>query len=291
MNDDMDKITGGWDFEEIVQLMLDAGRLALDYREDEDLRLEMKKDSTPVTEADRDIEALFASRFDCPRDGTFLIGEETVFQKGEEYLRRAFAGHAYVVDPIDGTSPYAHHLPNWGISLGRMVEGKLTDGALYLPDYRLMLVSDGPHVHEGTRAEGSDGMVWRLLRPSPVEKGTSGIIVLANDLIKHARLDFPNPVQCLGAAVAALAGLLTGRILAYVGLIRLWDVAGSLPLLHRLNCLVTRLWEQPGNRLGTEVSRNDYFLDPNDSCRFRVRGGVLFCPPSEELWIRESVQL
>ena len=40
--------------------------------------LEIKADHTPVTQADREIEALFAARFDRPAEALYLIGEETV---------------------------------------------------------------------------------------------------------------------------------------------------------------------------------------------------------------------
>jgi myo-inositol-1(or 4)-monophosphatase len=275
-----------WDPRRITDLLLQAGRRAVELRSS--LSHELKEDFSLVTQADREIETLFAAEFDQPRRGSYLIGEETVAQKGEDYLAAALAGAAYVVDPIDGTSPYAHLLPNWGISVGRMEAGRLTDGAVYLPDFRLMVLSDGPAVLEGTRAEGSAEWSWRRLERPPVEKGPSGLIAITQEIAKLGRVNVPNPVQALGAAVVPLVYLLEGRFLAYVGSLRLWDLAGSLPLLHRLEFSVTRLRAPPATRLGHEVGADNYFLDPDDSFRWGVRGGVLVCPPSEEVWLRKA---
>jgi fructose-1,6-bisphosphatase/inositol monophosphatase family enzyme len=278
-----------WNPQRIRELLVAAGKLAAELRED--IRFELKPDSSLVTQADRQIEALFASEFDRPEQGSFLIGEETVEEKGEDYLRDAFRGTAYIVDPIDGTAPYAHLLANWGISVGRMQAGVLTDGAVFLPDYRLMVLSDGPAVLAGTRPEGSEKWTYRKLVPPPVETGPSGLVAITQDLAKLGRVSLANPVQALGSAVVPLVGMLVGRFLAYVGSLRLWDIAGSLPLLHRLTFSVTRLQAPAGTPLGLEVGPESYLLDPDDSYRWGVRGGVLVCPALEVARIRKGVGL
>jgi myo-inositol-1(or 4)-monophosphatase len=275
-----------WDRRRITEILLEAGRMAVDLRSR--LTPELKADSSLVTQADREIEALFAGEFDRPEERVYLIGEETVAQKGEDYLASALSGTTYVVDPIDGTSPYAHLLPTWGISVGRMERGLLTDGAVLLPDFRLMAVSEGAAVLSGTRGEGSDRWQWRELPVPAVEQGPSGLVAITQEIAKQGRVHLPNPVQALGAAVVPLIGLLDGRFLAYVGSLRLWDIAGSLPLLHRLKFSVTRLNAPPGTRLGLEVGPEGYFLEPDDSYRWGVRGGVLACPSSEERRIRQA---
>jgi myo-inositol-1(or 4)-monophosphatase len=280
---------GPWDRTEIVDILIEAGRRAVALRKA--LRVEVKPDSSLVTSADKEIEALFAARYDHPDQGSYLIGEETVAERGEDYLRDALAGTTYVVDPVDGTSPYAHHLPNWGISVGLLREGKLTDGAVYLPDYRLIVASEGPRVLEGTREEGTDRWDWRPLDTPPVETGPTGVIAITQDMAKRARVEVPNPVEALGAAVVPLVGLLQGRFLAYLGSVRLWDVAGSLPLLDRLHFHLSRLKDRPGNRLGLEVGPENYLLDPVERFRWGVRGGLLVCPPSEEIWIRNALHV
>ena len=129
--DTSDRDTGdqeacGWDREAIVELVTQVGDLALDMQRG--VGWQLKADRSLVTEADRRVESAIAEALERPASGVYLIGEETVAQKGEEYLDAAMAGEAFVVDPIDGTLPYAHQMPNWGVSVGRMVRGEIVDG-------------------------------------------------------------------------------------------------------------------------------------------------------------------
>ncbi len=278
-----------WNRLRIVELLLRAGERAAALRDG--LRYELKADASLVTQADREIEALLGKEFDRPREGVHLIGEETVAEKGEDYIREAFRRTAYIVDPIDGTSPYAHHLPNWGISIGRMEAGALTDGAVYLPDFRIIVVSEGKAVFQGHRSEGETVWRWREMAVPPVEKGPGGLIAITQEIAKSGQVRLPNPVQALGAAVVPLVKLLDGHFVAYVGSLRLWDVAGALPLLARLRFSMTRLRATPAARLDLAVSAENYVLDAGDPLRWSIRGGVLVCPPSEEARIRSGFEI
>ena len=144
-----------WNKDQIVEILLAAGDVALRVRQN--LRFEVKADGSIGTPADHGIEELISARLEDRDGGTFIIGEETVEKKGEDYLKAAMGGETYVVDPIDGTSPYAHHLPTWGISIGRMEAGVLTDGAVYLPDFGEIFLSDGKDVLVGTQNRATMG--------------------------------------------------------------------------------------------------------------------------------------
>ena len=109
-----------WNKDGIISLLLEAGEVATRLRRN--IGWEFKADRSLVTAADKEIEDLFTARLENPDAGTYLIGEETVAEKGEDYLREALREEAYIVDPIDGTVPYVFQLPNWGISVGRTDE-------------------------------------------------------------------------------------------------------------------------------------------------------------------------
>lgn len=110
-----------WNLPRVRELLLECGAVALGYFGKTEMNL--KDDKTIVTQADRAVEQLLARHFDRPDEGAYMIGEETVEQRDERYIDEAMRGIAWVVDPIDGTAPYAHRMPHWGVSIGYMEGG------------------------------------------------------------------------------------------------------------------------------------------------------------------------
>jgi fructose-1,6-bisphosphatase/inositol monophosphatase family enzyme len=273
-----------WNKDKIVNLLLEAGRLAQRFKGA--MRYELKADRSIVTDADREIEGLFSRELERPDAGTFLIGEETVAAKGEEYIQRAFEGETFVVDPIDGTAPYAHLLPCWGISIGRMERGVLTDGAIYLPDMGEIVTSDGQDVLEGKLAGG--GWEWRAFgeRQRPAE--AYGLFSITQGVAKRGKVWLPNPVLVLGAAVLPLVGLLQARFLAYLGTVKLWDVAGALPLLLRKGFSATVLPGGQRRAVTERVEEATYCLSADSKTRWALRTDLLVCHPEDEARLRSS---
>lgn len=276
----------GWDRGRIVDLLLRAGEVA--KRLKKNLRREYKADSSIVTQADREIEAFFLEELEDTDGDTFVIGEETVGSHGEEYIEAALRGECYVVDPIDGTSPYAHGLANWGVSVGRMQGASLTDGAIYLPDYGRLVVSDGEAVWLGSRDEGA--WSWEELLPAPRPEGHGGLIAITQDLAKRGRVYLENPVHALGAAVVPLVGMLTGQFVAYLGSVKLWDAAGGLPLLLRHGYRATVRAGGAVRSVGPEVTPEVYDLTPGSPGRWSFRSDLMICRPEDEQRLREGLR-
>lgn len=277
-----------WNKDKIVRILLEAGEIAESSKSN--MGCELKADRSIVTKADRAIEALFARELESPDEGCYLIGEETVGEKGEAYLQEAFRGVAYVVDPIDGTAPYAHRLPTWGISVGRMEKGRLTDGAVYLPDFGEMVLSDGSAVLEGRRSTNGSGgeWAWRELGASARSLNQYGLISVTQGLAKRGKILVPNPVMVLGVAVVPMIGLLQDRFQAYLGSVKLWDIAGALPLLLRKGYSVT-VFPRGERRVVTEaVEESTYHLSPGSKLRWALRSDLLICHPEDEQQLRGS---
>jgi len=107
-----------------------GGKSALAWFEQRDtLVIETKYDlQDVVSRADRDVEQLIDQqiREQFPQDG-FL---------GEEYgLHPGASGYTWVVDPIDGTSPFLNGMPNWCVSVAVLHEGIPVIGVIYAPVY------------------------------------------------------------------------------------------------------------------------------------------------------------
>lgn len=271
-----------WDRKRIIELLLQAGEIAREAKKE--LSCELKADRSIVTRADTDIERLLALELERPDRGTYLIGEETVSGKGDAYLARALAEEAYVVDPIDGTAPYAHLLHNWGISVGRMERGELTDGAVYLPDYAELVVSEGAAVLEGVLRDGS--WSWRELDAAARPHDGYGLLAVTQGIAKRGRVLLPNPVMVLGVAVVPMVGLLQGRFTGFLGSVKLWDVAGALPLLLRKGFSITVSPGGERREVTSRVEDRTYDLEPGSKSRWALRSDLLICRPEDEPRLR-----
>lgn len=85
-----------------------------------------KRDSSPVTEADREAEALVRRRLADLRPDHGVIGEEYGVTKPE-------ARFQWVVDPIDGTKAFIHGVPLFGTLLALLDNGKPVVGVIHMP--------------------------------------------------------------------------------------------------------------------------------------------------------------
>lgn len=107
----------------------EGGEKAFDYclRRDS-LVIETKRDAQDVVSiADREVELFIRATIarDFPEDG--FLGEEFGLQPGT-------SGYTWVVDPIDGTSPFVHGIPNWCVSVAVVHGNDTVIGAIYCPN-------------------------------------------------------------------------------------------------------------------------------------------------------------
>ena len=277
--------SAAWDPEYIARILLECSRIAMKHYNAP--RTSIKPDRSLVTEADHEIEAYLESELEASERGSYMIGEETIHTRTADYIDRAFAETAWIVDPIDGTVPYAHHIPTWGISIGMMVGGTLTNGAIYLPITDELFVTRGDEVLYGSIAflnTAADSV--ESLKPVTANGErrkalvrASGVIALTQGITKGRGIDVPNPVQALGCAVLPLTYLLLDRYVAYAGTVKLWDCAGALPMLQRAG-FVARLAN--GTQVHTSVDKSVYRLSPNDHKRWKFND-LLLCAATDEL--------
>jgi histidinol-phosphatase len=90
------------------------------------VRVEVKPDRTPVTQADRDSEAaiLAVIREAFPAHG--FLGEETGAHEGTP-------GTRWIADPLDGTKGFTRGRGFWGALVALEHEGRIAAGAMALP--------------------------------------------------------------------------------------------------------------------------------------------------------------
>lgn len=106
----------------------EAGEVALDYfKRRETLVIETKRDPQDVVSvADREVENLIRAMLREAYAADGILGEEYGLEAGS-------SGFTWVIDPIDGTSPFVNGMPNWCVSVGLLHEGIPVVGVISAP--------------------------------------------------------------------------------------------------------------------------------------------------------------
>jgi myo-inositol-1(or 4)-monophosphatase len=220
-----------------VELAHAAGRKLLDGQAGVRTTVETKSTRTDmVTEMDRASEALIAEglRQARPHDG--MLGEEGTAAPG-------VTGVVWVVDPLDGTTNYLYDFPSWAVSIGAMIDGVPTVGAVYDPvhDETFTGVSGGGSFLNGTRLRvaGAPDLATALV-------GTGFSYDAANRRRQAELLTTVLPVvrdvRRAGSAASDMCWVAAGRLDAYYERgVQLWDVAAGTVIATEAGAVVDRL--------------------------------------------------
>lgn len=228
-------------FEAAATIVREAGRLAhRRFGEIESLTVDVKFNGQDVaTSADREVEALIRARVAAafPEDG--VLGEE-------EGLVAGGAAFVWVVDPIDGTSPFLHGMASWCVSIGIAAGGRTVAGYIYDPCADELFAAREGH---GATLNG---------RPIAVDRAydlTTGLTGLgANHKVPSAAItDFATRLLDSGgmfirngSGALMLAHVACGRLVGYFEpSINLWDCAAGLCLVREAGGWTTDFEEDP----------------------------------------------
>lgn len=214
------------DINEIQGWMRQAGQIALQRQSS--LRMELKADHTPVTDAEFQIENFMLKNIHARFPAHQILTEE----QGVSYEPGDFL---WALDPIDGTKPYLRGLPTWGVSLGLLLKAKPVAGFFYVPALDEMFWGG---------AEGAFYNGRPLTAHFFSEESLTFLAVPANAHLRY-EIEFPR-LQAYGSTALHLsflargiaAGVLTRRV-------NLWDIAGFLPTFDRLGIIYRYLSGRP----------------------------------------------
>ena len=101
-----------------------AGAIALRHFR-ADVRVMLKADQTPVTQADHEAEAAIVDRLRPAFPDVGFLGEEFGAQ-GDQSRR-------WIIDPIDGTKNFVRGIPYWATLLALEEDGEVTLGVVHSP--------------------------------------------------------------------------------------------------------------------------------------------------------------
>jgi myo-inositol-1(or 4)-monophosphatase len=219
-------------------LAREAGALLISYFGK--VSIEYKGDADLVTQADRSSEKLIVERIRKQWPHHDLIGEEgSRTETGSDYR--------WYVDPLDGTTNFAHGYPVFCVSMGLEYKGELLAGVVYDPTRDEMF----------TAAKGSGAQLnGRAIRVSKTTRLKESLV--ATGFPSHKRHKNPNinfyhqitlrshGVRRAGSAALDLCYVACGRYDAFWEFnLNSWDTAAGVLLVHEAGGKVTNFRGEP----------------------------------------------
>lgn len=241
----------------------DADLVSMDRFRAQDLVIESKPDSTPVTDADRAVERLVRERIEASRPGDSILGEE---YGGTA----AHAGRQWIVDPIDGTKNFLRGVPIWGTMLALAIDGVPVVGVVSAPALRRRWW--------GARGLGAWAEDTHLsAETTPARLAVSAVAGLADASVSHGSLQMFDAAGRLDALVALSRQvwrtrsygdvwqymlLAEGLVDAVVELdLQPHDIAAHIPIIEEAGGRFTSIEGMPGPWGGSAVATNGRIHD------------------------------
>lgn len=217
----------------------EAGALLLPYFKRR-IGYEYKGDVDLVTEADRASEKLIVDRLRTEWPAHDIMGEEGTRQESG-------ADYKWYVDPLDGTTNFAHGFPVFCVSMGLEYKGELVLGVVY-----------DPTRDELFSAEKGSGAFLNGDRMHVSRTNQLCESLVATGFPSHKRHRNPNiyfyhtitlrshGVRRAGSAALDLANVASGRIDGFWEFnLNPWDTSAGVVLVREAGGLVTRFDNSP----------------------------------------------
>lgn len=223
---------------EPIALALDvareAGALLLEHVHGPLEIREKERRADIVTLADAASEKLIVRRLRAGTPGATILSEESGVHAGE-------GGERWIVDPLDGTTNYAHGYPLWNVSIAYERDGELVAGVVYAPAMGECFAAErGAGASLNERAIRVSGIPW--LGEALVCTGFHPADFERNGLQFAAASHRAQAVRRDGAAALDLAYVACGRFDGFWEFdLHAWDVAAGTLLIREAGGRVTRV--------------------------------------------------
>ena len=219
-----------------VEGALEAGRIHRQYFR-QTLDIQKKGRIDLVTAADLAAEDMFRNLIARRFPDHVVIGEETAAAPA---LRDA--PMQWIIDPVDGTTNFAHGLALFSVSIALRIDGVLTVGVVYDPiNEELFTAEHG----EGSRLNGQRLRVTRTTTLVDAMLCTGFPYTIGEDRARQvdvfaAFLGEARAIRRLGSAALDLAYVATGRFDGFwEERLHPWDIAAGVLLVEEAGGRVT----------------------------------------------------
>lgn len=214
--------------QELHQAAIEIARLGgehtLNYYQQE-LKVERKDDSTPVTVADRETELLMREEIQARFPDHGIVGEEHEALNPESPVQ-------WILDPIDGTQSFIHGVPFYTTLVGIRYEGEPVSGVIFAPALEELCeaaVGKGARLNdrECSVRECSSLAHASFMTTDVTTAQTVGLDTALHRLIEKTRLH-----RTWGDAYGHML-VATGRAdIMFDPILNIWDAAPLLPILQ-----------------------------------------------------------
>ena len=238
----------------IAAIAREAGALLMQYFHRR-VKIEYKGDVDLVTEADRNSEKLIVERIRKKWPGHDIVGEEGT--------RTAFnSDYRWYVDPLDGTTNFAHGFPVFCVSMALEHKGQRIAGVLYDPTRDELFAAEkgkgawlnGERIHVSKTANLAESLVATGFPSHKRHKNPNIYFYHQITLRTHG-------VRRAGSAALDLASVACGR---YDGFwefnLNPWDTAAGVLLVEEAGGVVTNFSGGPFQIDSREVLASNGFI-------------------------------
>jgi myo-inositol-1(or 4)-monophosphatase len=196
------------------RLVVDAGKILLDYYRSYRIKQSQKADNSIITEADLASDEIIrnAIRNEYPEDGILSEEENTIYPFGKRFV--------WVIDPLDGTTNYSLGLHHWGVLITRLLNGKPVLTVLHFPLLCETFIA--------IRGKGAtlNGNQIQVIPEENIGKAT--FFSCCSRTHQKFHVDIPYKTRVLGSAGYGLTTVAKGSaILAFEVIPKIWDFVGS----------------------------------------------------------------
>ncbi len=220
--------------ENLISSFKEAGNISLKLRK-QGLKTEIKKDNTPVTNGDIEVNKLIISKIEKITPNIQIVSEESLANKSNENLK-----NFWLIDPIDGTYDYINNRDEFTINAGLIINNKPEVGIIYAPAKRRLFYT----YHKGKCFELINNKAKKLNCMKLTKKGVIKAVSYSNELkpvIEDWYKKFNVTEHVKMKSSLKFCVIATGEYDLYVAEPRAceWDIAAGHAILRNAGGLIT----------------------------------------------------